>query len=197
MARRKGQERSSFVKDGGFGPAQVYCLRRVLFWGRIMKKKEVGMDSHYNGPDRRKGVRANTNFLVLYDFDPRLKVRLTIKRKIFNAIAKNLSEIGMAILTNIDLPPNISANLSFNLYNNAEADPAKRVRQIAVDCRTCYCFLLPDGAFQVGLRFLNLTEGDRSYIAKYVKDFAGKQKADKESRTQARPARVGARRRQD
>jgi c-di-GMP-binding flagellar brake protein YcgR len=154
------------------------------------------MESQYKGPERRKGLRAKTNFLVLYDIDPQLKVRLTIKRKIFNAIAKNLSEIGMAILTNIELPVDASANLNFTLYNSKEPDLARRVRQIAVDCRTCYSFPVPDGAYQVGLKFINLTAEDRRHIAKYVKDFGGKSRGEGEVRAQAKFVGVAAKRRQ-
>ena len=129
------------------------------------------MKSLYKGFERRKNNRAKANFLVLYDIDPKLKVRLTIKRKIFNAIAKNLSEAGMAILTNVDLPVDMSVHVDLTLCNMKEADLSKRIRRIQVGCRTCYSSSVPDGAYKVGLQFLDLSEEDHRFIAKHIKDF--------------------------
>ena len=80
------------------------------------------MENKYKGRERRKNARAKSNFPVLYDIDPQVKVRLTIKRKIFNAIAKNICELGMAVLTNVDLPSDVAAYLDFTLCNLNEAD---------------------------------------------------------------------------
>jgi len=128
------------------------------------------MESQYKGPERRKSPRTRTNFPVLYDIDPKLKVRLTIKRKILNAIAKNISEGGMAILTNIDLPVDASVHVNLTLCNMKEADLSKRVRRIKVGCRTRYSSSVPDGAYIVGLQFLDLSGKDRRFIANYIKD---------------------------
>jgi len=131
------------------------------------------MESQYKGPERRKAGRTKTNFPILCNIDPQLKVHLTIKQEIFDAIAKNISEGGMAILTNIELPVNASASVNFTLFNDKEEDISRRTRQIVIDCRTCYHFPVPEGAYQIGLQFLNLSEENRSFIAKYVKDFTG------------------------
>ena len=132
------------------------------------------MESQYKGPERRKSTRVTTNFPVLYDIDPQVKVRLTIKQNIFSAIAKNICEVGMAILTNIDLPLAVLAHVDFTLCNTKEADLSKRVRRIEVGCRTRYSFSATDGVYKVGLQFLDLPEEDRRFIAKYIKDFTGR-----------------------
>ena len=77
----------------------------------------------------------------------------------------------MAILTNIDLPVDMSVHVDLTLYNMKEADLSKRARRIKVGCRTHYSFPVPDGAYMVGLQFLDLSEKDQRFIAKYIKDF--------------------------
>lgn len=128
------------------------------------------MKSQYEGPERRESARVKTDFPILYEVDPRSRVLLIINRTLFDAIAKNISEGGIAILTNVDLPVDASVNVNLTLYNIKEADLWKRIKRIKVDCRTRYSSPTPDGAYMVGLQFLNLSEEDRRFIANYVKE---------------------------
>jgi len=128
------------------------------------------MENQYKGPERRESIRVKTEFPVLYNIGPRSRVLLIINRTLFDAIAENISEGGMAILTNVNLPVDASVHVNLTLYNIKEADFSKRIRRIKVGCKTRYSSPTSDGAYTVGLQFLDLSEQDRHFIANYIKD---------------------------
>jgi c-di-GMP-binding flagellar brake protein YcgR len=74
------------------------------------------MNYDYSGPDRRKYQRLKLNLTVNYRVDEPWYVRITLKGQEIEATALNLSEGGMAIMTNYDIPVASVLFLKFSLF---------------------------------------------------------------------------------
>jgi c-di-GMP-binding flagellar brake protein YcgR len=92
-----------------------------------MEKKETA------GIERRKFKRLRVNFTVIFQVDRPLVARMTLGwRKEVEALMLDLSEGGMAIVTNYNIPPETILSIKFTLIN-LTLSSARRIRIIEID----------------------------------------------------------------
>lgn len=133
--------------------------------------KEVGnMDERYLGTERRRFRRIQVKFTVFYRVNFPLLVRMRVGDRDVNALALDISEGGMAILTDYDISSSSDITVKFTMLNDNAISAANRARSIVVQAEVCYNLLMKkEKAHRLGIRFVGLSEDDRNFIVNFVK----------------------------
>ena len=126
------------------------------------------MDNAYQGPERRQFLRVEVEFFVTYKVDRPVEVHAWISNKEINALMLDLSEAGMAIVTNCDIPTATVLSLKFTLID-LHADQEKQVKLINMTGEVCNSTLVENDEHRLGISFTEISEEDKSAIADFVK----------------------------
>ena len=126
------------------------------------------MDNAYQGPERRQFLRVEVEFFVTYKVDRPVEVHAWISNKEINALMLDLSEAGMAIVTNFDIPMTTVLSLKFTLID-LHADQEKQVKLINMTGEVCNSTLVENDEHRLGISFTEISEEDKSAIADFVK----------------------------
>lgn len=128
-----------------------------------MEKKETA------GLERRKFKRLRVNFTVVYQVDRPLVARMTLGwRKEVEALMLDLSEGGMAIITDYNIPPLTILSIKFTLIN-LTLSSEKRIRVMRLTGQVRYNIPTDKKEHRLGVCFLEIDEEDRLAIADFVK----------------------------
>ncbi len=127
-----------------------------------------------DGTDKRKFKRTEASFSVMYRVQSPSNVNSEIKIKEVEAIAHDLSEGGLALWTDYEIPVGAVMKLQFKIYNEEAITENYRSRNFGLLAESRYSFRAKDGTYRIGLRFMNLSEADQDFIAQYVKAVARK-----------------------
>ena len=82
----------------------------------------------------------------------------------------DLSDGGMAILTNIDIPVDTVLLIKFTLINRALKDD-NRIIKVSMTGAVCYNHLLENEEHRLGIQFTNISDYDKKSIAEFVRLF--------------------------
>ncbi len=126
------------------------------------------MDSAYQGSEKRKFARTKVKFIVYYEVDKPIKVSMWVGDEEINALMLDLSEAGMAIVTNYDIPAETVLLIKFTLIN-LYADQEKKVKLINMTGEVCNSTLVENDEHRLGISFTEISEEDKSAIADFVK----------------------------
>jgi len=123
--------------------------------------------------DARRFKRKEVSFSVLYEVNSPVTVRMYIGKREFDAVASDLSEGGIAILTkytNYAIPAFTIVNLKFTLLNNAAiiAEDRQRSMEIKGEVRSSL-FMKEKAAYRLGISFIDMSDNERNFIANFVK----------------------------
>ena len=126
------------------------------------------MDSTYKGPERRRLPRVRAEFIVIYRVNRPLKVLMLIGTREVNALMLDLSEGGMAVVTDYDIPVSTILLIKFTLINlHVAKDEQVRVMEIIGEVRNN--ILSKKDEHRLGIYFTRIAEEDKSAIATFVK----------------------------
>ncbi len=128
------------------------------------------MHSPYFGPERRRAKRVSATFIVVYKVGSPLDVRMAVGNRDINAIMLNLSEAGMAILTNYDIPVTTSLLMKFILINENSALDKERVRQMQIGGEVRYGISGERDERRLGIRFTQISDTDRRAIVNFMRN---------------------------
>ena len=126
------------------------------------------MGDAYKGPERRRATRVRAEFIVIYRVDRPVEVRMWIGNREVNAMMLDLSEIGMAILTNYDIPASAILLIKFTLIN-LYAEKNERVRSMEIIGEVRNSFSAEDNEHRLGIAFTKITQEDKYAITGFVK----------------------------
>lgn len=127
------------------------------------------MSEKPTGIEKRKFKRVKVSFTVVYEVNSPLSVRMKVNNKEVNAIALDLSEGGIAVLTSYDIPKSTSVKVKFIIFNENAINNEKRSRSIEVKGDVRYSNLTKEKAFRIGICFVDISSEDRIFIADFVK----------------------------
>ncbi len=122
------------------------------------------------GKERRKSKRLKVDFTVTYQVNQPLVVRMSVgwNHNIY-ALMMDLSEDGMAISTDFNIPIGTTLSINFTLINlNAETeeDRIKSMELLGeVKCNTP----AGRGEHRLGIQFTKIAPIDKDAIGKFVK----------------------------
>ena len=130
------------------------------------------MISRYLGPERRRAKRIRATFIVIYRVGSPLQVRLVVGNIDINAIMLNLSEGGMAILTNYDIPVSTALSMKFILINENAVLDKERVRPMQINAEVRYNIAGERDERRLGVCFTKISETDRHAIVNFMRKMA-------------------------
>ena len=116
------------------------------------------MRTGYVGPERRRAKRVKTTFIVIYKVGYPLQVRMTVRERDINAIMINLSEAGMAILTNYNIPVSTLLLMKFILINENSALDEERVRPMEIAGEVRYSISGERDERRLGIYFTQISD---------------------------------------
>jgi len=126
------------------------------------------MNNSYSGPERRRSPRVRVEFTLIYRVDRPMEVRMSVGNKEVNALMLDLSELGLAILTDYDLPLSTALSIKFTLMNlYAYGDEQIRVMEISGEVRNNT--LTEKNEHRLGILFTQITQEEKTAIAKFVR----------------------------
>jgi hypothetical protein len=117
--------------------------------------------------EKRKFKRVPVNFDLLYKVQLPAAVSLKLGDIERPAIAQDISEGGMGLLTNFDILPGALLKIKFSITNENEPGRGK-TQNFELDVQVCYC-IRAKNAFRLGVSFVNIVFSDRLFISNYIK----------------------------
>ena len=126
------------------------------------------MDNEYLARERRKFKRVKASFIVTYEIDKPLKLRMLIEEREANAVMLDLSEGGMSIVTEYKIPALTILLIKFTLIN-LSANDNNRIRTMEMTGEVSYNILAEEREYRMGICFTHIDEEDKCMIANFVK----------------------------
>ena len=125
------------------------------------------MAEEYSGAERRTHKRMNVNFTVIYRVNKPLEVRMMVGDKEVNALMADLSEGGMCILTDYNIPTGTVLFIKFTLINlNAYGN--ERVKSMEITGEVRYNLPTPKHTHRLGIRFTEIDKKDQVAIIDFL-----------------------------
>ena len=120
--------------------------------------------------ERRQFKRVNISFTVMYEINSPLAVGMVLEGERKAAIAFDISEAGMGVLINYDLPISTIVTLKFAIVDLAASRIEDQYRSMELEGEVRYSLYVKEKyAYRVGIRFINISNKERKFIAKFVK----------------------------
>ncbi len=127
------------------------------------------MANQYSGEERRKFPRANVGFIVVYRVNHPVQISMMIGNTEVHAIMSNLSEDGMSLMTNYNIPAGAVVSFKFILVNDQAIKETDRVNTIEVQGEVRYNRFLKERSYQMGVHFINISDADRRFISEFIR----------------------------
>jgi c-di-GMP-binding flagellar brake protein YcgR len=125
------------------------------------------MDDNYPDVERRQHKRIKVNFTVVYRVDKPLQFRMMIGNRQVDALMLDLSEGGMSILTDCNLPIGAELSIKFTLIGAHPYD-ANRSITMEVTGEVRYNIIVRKNERRVGILFTKIGEKDKVTISNFV-----------------------------
>jgi len=126
------------------------------------------MDNTPGGKERRRSERIDVAFTLTYSVEKSYTLRISLG--LFDnveAVMVNLSDSGMAIITNYDIPKGAQLYIKFNLINmRLSGDDRWRFMKIAGEAVSN--INMPGRNHKIGIHFTRISEEDKAAINSFV-----------------------------
>ncbi len=123
------------------------------------------------GQERRRFKRLKASFIVIYRLRRPSDIFMFIDDTAVTGIMLDLSEDGISLASDYDLPISTVLSIEFTLINPYE-DREKQVRKIEATAEVRNSAVLENGENRVGIWFTTIEEEDRKALAEFVKTAA-------------------------
>jgi hypothetical protein len=127
------------------------------------------MDFNCSDFDRRRFQRLKLNLSVNYRVDEPWYVRLKFKDQEIEATALNLSEGGLAILTNYDIPVTSLLSLKFSLFKLDKTGEVCFYNPVEISGQVRSNMVCEKNQFRLGLCFVRQESSISGRIGAFVK----------------------------
>ncbi|MCK4518814.1 MAG: PilZ domain-containing protein [Candidatus Omnitrophica bacterium] len=126
------------------------------------------MKQNYSNMEKRKSERVEVSFTVTYRVNKPPTIFMLVGGKEVCALMMDLSEGGMALLTEYEMPAGTELSIKFTLIN-FEADKEHYVWLMEIVGKVIYCGPGEKGESRLGINFTQIEKKDRAAIADFVK----------------------------
>ncbi len=128
------------------------------------------MDEAYQGVERRKFKRIRVDFSVTYLIREPMDVSMHVGGEKKKTIMFDLSEEGMAIKSECEIPSGALLFINFNLlYASKRGGDIKQ--EMGIEGRVVNRLALADKAFRYGIHFQKIKPEERRAIADFIDAF--------------------------
>ncbi len=128
------------------------------------------MNEDYSGVERRKYKRIPVNFIVKYCIRKPMDAIMLIGNMEIKAVMIDLSEGGMAIITDYGIPLGTELALKFTLVDIYTSDQEDNNKIIETLGRVTYCTPI-DKTNRIGISFTEISKQHVSTITDFVNRF--------------------------
>jgi len=119
--------------------------------------------------NRRRHERLKVEFTLNYRVDTPLEVRMSIGwDSEVDAVMVDLSEGGMAILTNCDIPVGSVLSINFTLINLTATEDEERIKTLAITGEVRSNFMVDKTERRLGIKFVQINQKEKEAIADFV-----------------------------
>lgn len=125
------------------------------------------MEKKFEGEDRRRYKRAEASFLVVFRINEPWEVVKYFRDKDLVAVMNDISEGGVSMFTNSDIPPSSMLTLKFTVINHSAVE-SERVTTIEARGSVRYKNMLDKGERRLGLEFVHIKDSDKAAIADFT-----------------------------
>ena len=119
-------------------------------------------------PERRRHSRVKARFIVTYKLNKPLEITITINKRQIQALMADLSEGGMAIITEYEIPIATILLMNFTLINTLISDDSQRIKTMDLTGEVRYQMLLQRKERRLGISFIKISDEDKQAISKFV-----------------------------
>lgn len=120
--------------------------------------------------ERRRLKRKEVSFLVVYKVDSPLVMRMIIGDKEIDAVAIDLSETGMAVLTSYEVLKDTRIHIKFAIMDGSAFKKEDRYKSIDIEGEVRYNIYAGEKkSYRLGINFIGLSESDRDFIVNFVR----------------------------
>ncbi|MCX5694782.1 MAG: PilZ domain-containing protein [Candidatus Omnitrophica bacterium] len=127
------------------------------------------MVENFKDKNRRRAPRTDVAFSLTYGVEKpySLRVLLGLNDDI-DALMRDLSDSGVAMITKFELPRGAQLHIKFN-FINLFLTGQERSRRMEISAEVVSCADLGKGSYRVGTRFNNISEEDKAAIRNFIK----------------------------
>ena len=133
-----------------------------------MSEPENPMDNEGLNGERRKFPRLKASISIVYQIDKHSSVHVLIEDKEVDATTLDLSQEGMAILTELDIPILALLAIEFMIYKTDEKNDFKFYKAIKVSGHVRSNVLLDNDTHRVGIHFSKISDEDKKEISDFI-----------------------------
>ena len=119
--------------------------------------------------DKRKFSRLRVNLSVAYRVDKPLTVRMVVGNKEIRATMLDLSEGGLSLLTNYNIPLGTMLLIKFTLFQ-VEAEDVSFYGPMEIVGEVIYNIALGGNEYRLGICFKLIDKQDKNEISKFVRN---------------------------
>lgn len=127
------------------------------------------MSEEYPQKERRKFPRLKINITLVYQVNKPSRVRVSVGEKEIEATTLDLSEAGMSILTDYDIPVSTAIAVEFMIYNVDGSNKFRFYKSIKIEGRVKFNIAAEKNARRVGIVFTQIDEEDKLELTSFVK----------------------------
>lgn len=127
------------------------------------------MYRRYSGNDRRRFQRLDLNITILYRVDEPPAVRMQIGDKDVEATMLNLSEGGMGLVTEYNIPLWSFLSIKFTLSKMDKGGLVKFFGPLKIKGEVRSSVSMEKNEYRLGIRFMELDYQDKGAITDFVK----------------------------
>lgn len=126
------------------------------------------MDGCYRGDDRRKFRRIRVNLNVIYHRSGAFEVSVRNLDRENLAVMLDISEGGIAIITDLQIPVNTVIMVKFLFNSNGKVVSLDFYGRIEVLGQVRYSSFVKKDVYRIGIAFIKLDETNRNKIHKFI-----------------------------
>ncbi len=124
----------------------------------------------YSGNDRRRYQRLDLSIIVLYRIDEPVEVRMQLGDKEIEATMLNLSEGGIGLLTNYNIPLWSVLSIKFTLSRMNKHGEVFFQGPMEITGEVRSNVMLKEGEHRLGICFTGVDQKDKVEIVKFIKE---------------------------
>lgn len=128
----------------------------------------VIMVNQYPDQERRKNKRLNVNFIVIFQVNRPAHVLMLIGGREIDALMLDISETGVALVSNYNIPISTSLAIKFTFINVDAVTEDERVRSMEITGEVRNNTPEDRKEYRLGIVFTHIDPGDKEAIDRFV-----------------------------
>ncbi|MCU0650930.1 MAG: PilZ domain-containing protein [Candidatus Omnitrophica bacterium] len=120
-----------------------------------------------SGMDRRIFKRLRVNLAIVFRVDKTSKMRMQIDQKEIRATMIDLSEGGLSVLTNYDIPEGSVLSMKFTLFR-VDSDDVSFYGPMDITGEVRYHHTLANNEYRIGIIFKSIEKEDLGEIKNFI-----------------------------